>query len=77
MDCPLCGERKAEPQYYRVNRVTERIEHLCRTCWLGLRKAERDEWEYYRGAGKLMLYYSVIPIVVTAALVWALAIVLL
>jgi hypothetical protein len=69
----MCGERKAEAQYYRLNRLTEQIEHLCRPCWLTLRKAEADEWEYFRGAARLILLYSVLPTVVTALVVWLLA----
>lgn len=74
MQCPMCGERKAEAQYYRLNRLTEQIEHLCRPCWLTLRKAEADEWEYFRGAARLILLYSVLPTVVTAFVVWLLAV---
>jgi hypothetical protein len=73
MQCPMCRERRAEAQYYRVNTVTEGIEHLCRPCWLGLRKAERDEWRYFKGAGQLVLLYTVLPVLVTALVVWLLA----
>ena len=73
MPCPMCGERRAEAQYYRVNSVTEGIEHLCRPCWLLLRKSERDEWAYFKGAGRLVLLYTILPVAVTAVLVWLLA----
>ncbi len=73
MQCPMCRERKAVAQYYRLNRLTEQIDHLCRPCWLTLRKAE-DEWDYFRGASRLLLLYTVIPVVVTALLVWLLAV---
>jgi hypothetical protein len=65
----MCGERKAEARYYRLNPVNEEIQHLCRPCWITARRAE-TEWEYFMGAGKLLLYYTVIPVIVTAALVW-------
>jgi hypothetical protein len=70
----MCHERKAEAQYYRMNTVTEGIEHLCRPCWLALRKSEADDWRYYKGAGRLVLLYTVLPVVVTAVVVWLLAV---
>lgn len=73
MQCPVCGERTAEARYYRLNTVTEGLEHLCRPCWLTLRKAERDDWRYFRGASRLILLYAVLPAAVTAAAVWLLA----
>ena len=75
MQCPMCGERKAEAKYYRLNPLTEEIQHLCRPCWIAARKAE-GEWEYFKGAAKLLLYYTVIPVFVAAVLVW-LAVVLI
>lgn len=77
MQCPLCGERTAEARYYRVNPLTESIEHLCRPCWLTMRKAGAAEWVYYRGAGRLLLLYTVLPVVATAAAVWLLALLIL
>lgn len=74
--CPMCGDKAAEARYYRLNRLSETIEHLCRPCWLALRKAERDEWEYFRGAAKLLFYYTVLPVVITAVLVWVLAVII-
>ncbi len=72
MKCPLCGERTAAAQYYRVNSLTEDIEHLCRPCWLMLRKAGRDEWRYFRGAARLLLLYTVLPVLATGLAVWLL-----
>ncbi len=74
--CPMCGDKAAEARYYRLNRLTETIEHLCRPCWLALRKAETDEWEYFRGAAKLLFYYTVLPVVITALVVWVFAVIL-
>lgn len=70
MQCPICGERRADARYYRVNTLTEDIEHLCRICWLGLRKTERDDWRYFKGAARLILLYSVLPVLITALIVW-------
>lgn len=70
MECPLCGERAAAPQYYRASRLTEQIEHLCRPCWMAVRKGGEDDWSYFRGAGRLLLLYTVLPVMATAALVW-------
>jgi hypothetical protein len=69
MVCPLCGDRSAEAKYYRLNPVTEEIQHLCQPCWVGVRKTE-TEWEYFKGAGKLLLYYTILPVIGTAVLVW-------
>ncbi len=74
MQCPACGERTAAAQYYRVNSVSEGVQHLCRPCWLMLRKSERDDWRYYRGAARLILLYTVLPVVVSAIIVWLLAV---
>jgi hypothetical protein len=68
----MCRERTAQAKYYRLNTVTESIEHLCRPCWLTLRKVERDDWRYFRGASKLILLYTALPVVVTALAVWLL-----
>jgi hypothetical protein len=73
MQCPMCNERRAAPQYYRVNEVTEQVEHLCRACWIMLRKSERDDWRYFRGAARLILLYTVLPVGIAAILVWLLA----
>ena len=73
MKCPVCGERDAAPQYYRLNRLNEEVEQLCRPCWLTLRKATGDDWSYFRGAARLLLVYTVLPVVVTAAVVWLIA----
>lgn len=72
MKCPLCAEREAAAQYYRVNTLTEAIEHLCRPCWLAVRKAQRDEWRYFRGAARLILLYTVLPALATGLVVWLL-----
>ncbi len=77
MQCPLCREREAEARYYRVSNVTEQIEHMCRGCWFALRVHQKDEWTYFKGAGRLILLYTVIPVAVTALLVWLLAILIL
>ena len=71
MVCPVCGERKAEAQYYRLNPVSEEIQHLCHLCWVAIRKTE-TEWEYFMGAGRLILYYTVLPVIGTALIVWLL-----
>lgn len=73
MQCPMCGERRAEAQLYRVNGVTESIEHLCRPCYFVLRKSEHDDWAYFKGAGRLVLLYTILPVAITAVLVWLLA----
>lgn len=73
MQCPMCRERTAEAGYYRLNRLTEEVEHLCQPCWLTLRKASADEWTYYRGAARMILLYTVIPVLVTALVVWLVA----
>lgn len=70
MECPLCGERAAAPEYYRANRLTEKIEHLCRPCWVALRKGREADWSYFRGAGRLLLFYTVLPAVAAALLAW-------
>ncbi len=77
MQCPMCGEQAAEARYYRLNRLTETIEHLCRPCWLTLRKRERDDWQYFRGAAQLLFFYTVLPVLATALVVWLLAVVIL
>ncbi len=74
MKCPMCGEREAAARYYRVNSVTEAIEHLCRPCWLTLRKAQRNDWRYFRGAAQLVLLYTVLPVAAAAVVVWLLAV---
>ena len=74
MQCPLCNERKAQAQYYRLNQVTEEIEHLCRPCWLTLRKGGGGEWRYFRGASRFLLLYSVLPVVVLILAAWLLVI---
>jgi hypothetical protein len=66
----MCKERRAAPQYYRVNEVTEQAEHLCRACWIALRRSERDDWQYFRGATRLVLLYTVIPVVVAVIVLW-------
>jgi hypothetical protein len=38
-----------------------------------LRKSERDEWAYFKGAGRLVLLYTILPVAITAVLVWLLA----
>jgi hypothetical protein len=70
MQCPMCKERRAAPQYYRVNEVTEKTEHLCRACWIALRRSERDDWQYFRGATRLFLLYTVLPVVVAVIVLW-------
>ena len=70
MKCPLCGEREAAPRYYRANRLTEQIEHLCRPCWLTVRKAGQGDWTYFQGAGRLVLLYTVLPVALTVLVVW-------
>lgn len=70
--CPVCNERRAAPQYYRMNQLTEQMEHLCRACWLTLRKVERSDWVYFRGAARLLLLYTVLPVMITALVVWLL-----
>jgi hypothetical protein len=73
MQCPVCGERSADARYYRLNTVTEGLQQLCRPCWLALRKAERGEWRYFRGVGRLIFLYTVLPAAATALAVWLLA----
>ncbi|UCF18220.1 MAG: hypothetical protein JSU87_09660 [Gemmatimonadota bacterium] len=73
MKCPVCGERDAAPQYYRLNRLDERIEQLCRTCWMTLRKVGADDWSYFRGAARLILFYTILPVAATALAVWLIA----
>jgi hypothetical protein len=73
MQCPVCEERKAAAQYYRLNRLSEQVEHLCRPCWLTLKRAAGDDWRYFQGAARLVLLYTVIPTVATALVVWLLA----
>jgi hypothetical protein len=68
----MCGEDTADARYYRLNSLTEQIDHLCRPCWLTLRKSERSDWEYFKGASKLIFYYTILPVVITALLVWIL-----
>jgi hypothetical protein len=41
-----------------------------------MRKTE-NEWDYFKGAGRLLLYYTILPVIGTALLVWWLAEVLL
>jgi hypothetical protein len=77
MQCPVCGERKAEARYYRLNRLSEEIEHLCRPCWLTLRKARQDDWSYFRGAARLVLLFTVLPVLATALVVWLVAVLVL
>ncbi len=73
MQCPVCEEREVDPRYYRFNTVTESLQHVCRPCWLALRKVERQEWRYFRGAVRLVWLYTVLPALVTALAVWLLA----
>jgi hypothetical protein len=68
----MCKERRAAPQYYRVNEVTEQVEHLCRACWIALRRSERDDWQYFKGATRLVLLYTVLPVVVAVIVAWLL-----
>lgn len=75
MQCALCGEREASARYYRLNRLTEEVERLCRPCWLTLRRADRGEWRYFSGVGRFFLLFTVLPVVALALLIW-LAIVL-
>ena len=75
MACPLCGEQKADARYYRLNPLTEEIQHLCKACWIASRKAE-SEWDYFKGAGRLLLYYTILPVLATALLAWLLVVVL-
>ena len=72
VQCPSCKERRAQAQYYRLNELSEEIEHLCRPCWLTLRKSERDEWRYFRGVGRFFLLYTVLPLVSIALVIWLL-----
>lgn len=72
MLCPVCNERRAAPQYYRVNEATEKVEHLCRACWIVLRRSERDEWRYFRSAARIIFLYTVLPVAAAGLLVWLL-----
>lgn len=70
MQCPTCNERKAQARYYRLNELTEEIEHLCRPCWLSSRKSGRNEWRYFRGVGRFFLLYTILPIAVLVLAGW-------
>lgn len=73
----MCQESEASTRYFRLNRVTEEVEPVCRPCWLATRHAKAGEWTYFRGVGRFFLLYSVLPLMVlaillTLALVWML-----
>ncbi len=70
MQCVLCGEREASGRYYRLNRLTEEVEQLCRPCWLTLRRAGRGEWRYFLGVGRFFFLFTILPVLLGALLAW-------
>ena len=73
LQCALCGEREASARYYRLNRLRQDIEHLCRPCWLTLRRAGGGEWQYFLGVGRFFVLFTILPVLVLALLVGWLA----
>ena len=73
MVCALCGEREASSRYYRLNRLTEEVERLCRPCWLTLRRANGDEWKYFLGVGRFFFLFTVLPVLFLMLLLVGLA----
>lgn len=64
----MCGEREASSRYFRLNRVTEEVEGLCRPCWLTLRHAKEGEWRYFLGVGRFFFLFTVLPLLILGAL---------
>ncbi len=77
MECAVCQEREASVRYYRLNRLTEQVDYLCRPCWLAVRRADGDEWSYFKGVSRFVFLYSVLPTLLLGLLLGALVVWLL